>query len=219
MGHALRWLQYDDPALFQTLSNHEAIVQVGNVYLNEQDPDDLTVVDASNVVAYVERRAWENTARRIESQLINIALGFYDVVPYPTLSFFTVQEIVSQFRGPIEVDVQLLRQSTTYVSTVPELDLNRTVEWIWEAIESFNGTEMSGFLDFVSGSPYPPRHGFNRDDTWLQIHIDFSSSPANALPTSQTCFKILRLGQYDSPDILRRQLLFAITHTKTITLQ
>jgi hypothetical protein len=215
--HAAGWLQAEDPATFATLNNPNLLVEA-RISFNEDDPSDHTLVNPTNVVQYIGRQLWQKTIGVIEPQLMHISIGFNDVVPYPTLGFFTLDEIQSRFYGLREIDRKQLESTTSYLfdSSLSPSDTKRTVSWIWEIIHSLNETEMSDFLEFVSGSPFPPTHGFAVADHWMQINIVPSS---NSLPTSHTCFKTLLVGLYDSIEILRDRLVFAITNTKSITLQ
>ena len=215
------WLKSDDPVTFDILTDQNILLEAGNIFFNEDDPSDLTVVNESNVEEYVEKQLWLKTIGSIESQLIHIAFGFYDVVPYPTLDFFTVEEIQNRFYGPRVIDRNQLEETTTYLfdSSLFPSDRNRTVSWIWEIIHAFNETEIADFLEFVSGSPFPPTNGFAETGAatrgWLQIQIIVTPNP---LPISHTCFKTILFGLYDSIEILRDRLVFAITNTKLITL-
>ena len=214
---AATWLQAEERTTFASLNNPRLIIQA-QIFFNEDDPSDTTLVDQTNVVQYIARQLWMKTIGVIEPQLVHISLGFNDVVPYPTLGLFTIQEIQNRFLGERIVDRQALQNTTSYLfdSSLLPTDTNRTVSWIWEIIHSLNETEMSDFLEFVSGSPLPPTNGFASYEHWMQIQMVPSQ---NALPTSHTCFKTILFGIYDSIEVLRDRLVFAITNTKTITLQ
>jgi hypothetical protein len=218
----LSWLKSEDPVAFSILTDQRILLEAGNVFFNEDDPSDFTLVNESNVEEYVEKQIVEKTIGRIEYQLIHMAFGFYDIVPYPTLDFYTVEEIQNRFYGPRFIDKDELQQTTTYLfdSSLFPSDRNRMVSWIWEIVNSFNETQISDFLEFVSGSPFPPTNGFKDsvESGWLQIQIMSSPTP-NPLPITHACFKTILFGLYDSIEILRDRLEYAIANSKSITLQ
>ena len=69
------------------------------------------------------------------------------------------------------------------------------------------------FLKFVSGRSRLPVNAVDLGQRFQIMKVD---KDANSLPTAQTCFFQLRLPPYESKEILRERLLYAIMHCRAI---
>ena len=175
------------------------------------------VVSVSDLEAYITQMTEKVVFESIRPQMTQIRNGIYEVIPYGHLSFLTVDEVTTLFRGPLEIQLHELRAATSY--TPPESDYNRSVyTWIWRIIEAFSEEQKQDLLRFVSGSPFVPVHGFaglNGDRKWMQISLE-EGLPIDSLPRAQICFTQLRLPRYTSLEIMRERLSFAIANAKSL---
>jgi hypothetical protein len=289
------WLRQEDPELVQRLATYRMNPETlyGGFTPFSNDPEEERVVNQSNVNEFFDYQFTFIARDSITVQLNAILRGIYDVLPFPHFGLFNATEISRIFRGPEEIDVANLKQSTTYVygSVVPSIGRNpgnQVIRWIWQALESFTQEELAQFLMFVSGTDVAPLHGFTGPDgtgNWLQINLDpsrFGRSPRpsparavtvtaqpgpshpaaegsmevsrdhdqddeesddeaydvpegwvvaatgeavqptaspfnhNRLPHSQTCFRQLIVGYFDSYELLRQRLLAAIVFSTTL---
>ncbi|XP_042146688.1 ubiquitin-protein ligase E3B isoform X2 [Ixodes scapularis] len=111
---------------------------------------------------------------------------------------------------------------------------HRLVNWLWDILErDFNSEEHRLFLKFVTSCSKPPLLGFahleppfsircvevsddqDTGDTIASVIRGFFTirkrDPVNRLPTSSTCFNLLKLPNYQKKSTLRDKLRYAIT--------
>jgi E3 ubiquitin-protein ligase HUWE1 len=173
-------------------------------------------VTSANVEEYVNRKVRHLVLDKIEPQMTAMAAGVYDVLPLGMWSFLTVEELSDLIRGTKEIDIADLKKATSYSPKSTKDDI--IVEWFWEIVGGFSDTENEDFLRFVSGSPFPPMHGFSGitgTQTWFQIVIE-SGLYLDQVPIAQTCFAQLRMPRYTSRDIMRTRLLTAFENAKSL---
>jgi hypothetical protein len=183
----------------------------------EQGKENPAVVSVADLDEYITQMTEKIVFESIRPQMTQIRNGIYEVIPYGHLSFLTVDEVTTLFRGPLEIQVHELRAATSY--NPPENDHNRSIfTWIWRIIDAFSEEEKQDLLRFVSGSPFVPVHGFaglNGDRKWMQISLE-EGLPIDSLPRAQVCFTQLRLPWYSSLEIMRERLSFAIANAKSL---
>ncbi|RYH12920.1 hypothetical protein EON65_36950, partial [archaeon] len=106
-----------------------------------------------------------------------------------------------------EVDIEELKQYTRYAGYLP---MDRQISRFWSVVATFNAQEKSLLLQFVTACPRPPPLGFSA------LHPPFTVQKVDGgdegrLPTSSTCFNILKLPAYSSQKVMREKILQAIT--------
>lgn len=223
----------DEPkALMKMLMQEDPDVATGLKNLRRVDPTDIEgaaltfeglvdggeniPVTSANVEEYVNRNVRHLVLDKIEPQMTAMAAGVYDVLPLGMWSFLTVEELSDLIRGTKEIDIADLKKATSYSPKSTKDDI--IVEWFWEIVGGFSDTENEDFLRFVSGSPFPPMHGFSGitgTQTWFQIVIE-SGLYVDQVPIAQTCFAQLRMPRYTSRDIMRTRLLTAFENAKSL---
>ena len=178
-------------------------------------------LNAENEELFILAHAKEQVLNSVQEQMRIVAMGIYDILPFGELSWFlNPDEIRPLFEGNRNIDVQALKTSSTvslpssYLAgeVIPE------IEWFWEIVEQFTPQLLADLLLFVSGSKFPPIHGFSgpgKDRDWLQIYID-PSVPQNSFPRSQVCFVQLKLPRYTDKETMQSRLVCAITNCKTM---
>lgn len=162
--------------------------------------------------------------REVELQCEAMARGIATQVPRAMLSLFTPQELEVMVCGEATVDLSFLRKMTEYVE--PLLETDDVVRFFWEVLESFNQDELALYLRFIWGrSRLPGRRssgGSDNSSTPSFVHkicfleTDERQDPDSFMPVGHTCFLRIDLPNYSSAAVLRRQLLYAITHTQCI---
>ena len=178
-------------------------------------------LNADNVELFILAHAKEQVLNAVEEQMRIIAMGIYDILPFGQLSWFlNPDEIRPLFEGNRHIDVQALKVSSTVSlpSTYRAGEVIPEIEWFWEIVDQFTPQLLADLLLFVSGSKFPPIHGFSgprKDRDWLQISIDLSV-PRNSLPRSQVCFVQLKLPRYTDKETMQSRLVCAITNCKTM---
>jgi len=108
------------------------------------------------------------------------------------------------------------------------------VKWLWDVLENdFTKEERSLFLKFVTSSPKAPLLGFSSlippfsircvegdeqdgvvfDSSlrgFFKTVMNLGSADTSRLPTSSTCFNLLKLPNYSKKSTLRDKLRYAI---------
>ncbi|KAI6246904.1 E3 ubiquitin-protein ligase TOM1-like [Erysiphe necator] len=147
----------------------------------------------------------------VKEQLDEFLKGFHDIVPADLVSIFNEQELELLISGLPEIDVDDWKGNTeyhNYTASSPQ------IQWYWRAVRSFDKEERAKLLQFVTGTSKVPLNGFKELEgmngfSRFNIHRDYGNK--NRLPSSHTCFNQLDIPEYESYEILRQQLLTAIT--------
>lgn len=159
--------------------------------------------------------------------------GFHDIIPEDLIAIFNEQELELLISGLPDIDVDDWKANTEYTNYTAA---SQQIQWFWRAVRSFDKEERAKLLQFVTGTSKVPLNGFKELEGMngvnrFCIHRDYGNK--DRLPSSHTCFnrKSTRLGlgpgsgmqranylaaeldlpEYESYDILRSQLLKAIT--------
>ncbi|CAJ2511750.1 Uu.00g073750.m01.CDS01 [Anthostomella pinea] len=137
--------------------------------------------------------------------------GFHEVIPAELISIFNEQELELLISGLPDVDIDDWKSNTEYHNYTPS---SQQIQWFWRALRSFDKEEVAKLLQFVTGTSKVPLNGFKELEGMnginrFNIHRDYGNK--ERLPSSHTCFNQLDLPEYESYDILRRQVLKAIT--------
>lgn len=132
--------------------------------------------------------------------------------------------------GLPDIDVDDWKSNTEYHNYTAA---SQQIQWFWRAVRSFDKEERAKLLQFVTGTSKVPLNGFKELEgmngvSRFNIHRDFGHK--DRLPSSHTCFNRklpnpfdnldpplltcsaeLDLPEYESYEILRSQVLKAIT--------
>ncbi len=161
------------------------------------------------------------------------SLGFHDIIPADLIAIFTEQELELLISGLPDIDVDDWKSNTEYHNYTAA---SQQIQWFWRAVRSFDKEERAKLLQFVTGTSKVPLNGFKELEGMngvnrFNIHRDYGNK--ERLPSSHTCFNRkfgrpmahrwnghlltsffaaeLDLPEYESYDILRSQVLKAIT--------
>lgn len=129
------------------------------------------------------------------------------------LSMFNQNELQRLVGGDSsEIDVEDLRRHTTYSGVYAVGDDGRehpTVQLFWEVMHGLEDSQRRDVLKYVTSTPRAPLLGFS------QLRPPFSirdaGSDQDRLPSASTCVNLLKLPQYESAEVLREKLLYAVT--------
>ena len=113
------------------------------------------------------------------------------------------------------IDIDDLRANTEYSGGYKASD--RIVGWFWKIVGEMTENEKASFVMFFSGSSKVPLEGFAALQGMRGIQ-KFSLNKAfdrNSLPAAHTCFNSIDLPDYESEDILREKLLYAVNEGAT----
>lgn len=190
--------------------------------LCEEDVSDEDILKEIDIIAYNRLQKlgispWEDvscsTLLANQRKMLNaFAEGISSVLPMEIFSIFTGEELRDFFCGDNDVDVELLKKVAEYEGYRED---DTVIKHFWEVLREMTTEERKLFLQFVWARTRMP---FKQSDfdAPFKIQKDTKSSSNEALPSASTCFFTLMLPEYDSKDILREKLLFAINNVKTM---
>lgn len=190
-------------------------------------------VTNDNKISYVHLMAHYRMWVQIREQTAAFIRGFKTIVRPDWLQMFSGPELQRLISGDsAALDLSDLRRHTRYYGGYHSN--HRVVNWLWDVLEKeFNEEEKSRFLKFVTSCSKPPLLGFahleppfsircvecNDDeddgDTVGSVFRGFFSigrrrDPVSRLPTSSTCFNLLKLPNYRKKTTLKEKLRYAI---------
>ncbi|KAI5864294.1 hypothetical protein GGS23DRAFT_604548 [Durotheca rogersii] len=179
---------------------HDLIENGRNVPVTEENKHD-----------YVRLVVEHKLLTSVKDQMENFLKGFHEIIPAELISIFNEQELELLISGLPDVDIDDWKSNTEYSNYTPS---SPQIQWFWRALRSFDKEERAKLLQFVTGTSKVPLNGFKELEGMnginrFNIHRDYGNK--DRLPSSHTCFNQLDLPEYESYDILRRQLIKAIT--------
>uniref|UniRef100_A0A1Y1M188 HECT-type E3 ubiquitin transferase n=6 Tax=Photinus pyralis TaxID=7054 RepID=A0A1Y1M188_PHOPY len=170
---------------------------------------------------------------QIKDQTAAFIRGFRSIISLDWLSLFSTPELQRLISGDnVPLDMKDLRKHTQYYGGFH--DSHRVVGWLWDVLDKdFTESEKGMFLKFVTSCSKPPLLGFahleppfsircvevgddeDNGDTIGSVIRGFFTirkrDPQNRLPTSSTCFNLLKLPNYQKKSTLREKLRYAIS--------
>lgn len=207
---------------------------LGEIITHELRPGGKSIpVTNDNKIVYIHLMAHFKMHLQIRDQTKAFIRGFRSIITPEWLSLFSVPEFQRLISGDnVAVDLKDLRENTLYYGGFH--DKHRVVCWLWDILErDFKEEERALFLKFVTSCSKPPLLGFTNleppfsircvevgddedtGDTIGSVIRGFFAirkrDPVNRLPTSSTCFNLLKLPNYQRKSTLRDKLRYAIT--------
>lgn len=141
--------------------------------------------------------------------------GFRDLIPASWVRLFSANELQNLISGDDSVrgiDVSSLKRATTYLGGYHESQ--PYIHDFWDIVENeLTPEQQRKFLRFMTSCSRQPLLGFGSLDpspAIQQIRLEEEPSKSSKLPSSQTCFNLLKLPNYKSKSLLRDKLLAAI---------
>jgi len=178
----------------------------------------VTVDGSADSIEAAMLREAAATVRIFESWMPTLAVqeGLTSVIPTALLPLFTPSEFEMRVCGRAGVDVPLLAANTDYDDDVSAEDEH--IKSFWRVLASFSDENRSKFLRFVWARPRLPANGLFSQRFKIQAPAGDSacSDPDRHLPKAHTCFFSFNLPRYSSDEVMRKQLLYAITNCVTM---
>ncbi|OLN85180.1 putative ubiquitin fusion degradation protein C12B10.01c [Colletotrichum chlorophyti] len=169
-------------------------------------------VTIDNVDSYLERVIDMTLGTGVRRQVDAFRTGFSQVFPYSALSAFTPDELVTLF-GRVDEDWSL---ETLMDSIKADHGYNmdsKSVRNLLQAMSELTPAERRDFLQFTTGSPKLPIGGFKSLTPMFTVVCKPSEHPYTSddyLPSVMTCVNYLKLPDYTSIEVMRKQLSTAI---------
>lgn len=228
----IKHYQGDVSELDLTFSVDEDVM--GKIVTNELLPGGkVRPVTNYNRINYIHLMAYFRMNTQIREQTAAFIRGFKCIVNPDWLLLFSTPELQRLISGDTApLDLKDLRRHTQYYGGFH--DSHRVVGWLWDILSrDFTEEERKLFLKFVTSCSKPPLLGFahlepcfsircvevgddedNGDTIGSVIRGFFTirkKDPLNRLPTSSTCFNLLKLPNYQKKSTLRDKLRYAVT--------
>ncbi|KAI0381543.1 hypothetical protein F5Y04DRAFT_280622 [Hypomontagnella monticulosa] len=209
---SLSWMLNNDitDIITETFSVEEDEFGVTKIHDLIENGRNVPVTD-ENKHDYVRLIVEHKLLTSVKDQMENFLKGFHEIIPAELISIFNEQELELLISGLPDVDIDDWKSNTEYQNYSPS---SPQIQWFWRAVRSFDKEERAKLLQFVTGTSKVPLNGFKELEGMngvnrFNIHRDYGNK--DRLPSSHTCFNQLDLPEYESYDILRRQVLKAIT--------
>lgn len=183
-----------------------------NVPLSKHVPPDRPVT-MQNAAEYVELLAAYKLKTSVCTEIEALRRGLTDVIPEDLLSRFTSAEFALLLNGVTVLSVLDWRKNTTLVGFS---ESSPQIQWFWQLVTDLTNEEKSLLLQFWTGCTATPAGGFaeleglNHQSSGCTLAR--TTATTSGLPTSSTCFNLLKLPEYATPYDLRRMVLIAIRH-------
>ncbi|KAJ8263648.1 hypothetical protein COCON_G00161050 [Conger conger] len=215
-----------------TLSYDEDVM--GQLVCHELIPGGKTMpVTNENKISYIHLMAHFRMHTQIKDQTAAFIRGFRWIINPEWLHMFSTPEVQRLVSGDnAEIDLDDLKKHTVYYGGFHSS--HRVIIWLWDILSNdFTAEERAMFLKFVTSCSRPPLLGFaylkppfsircvevsddqDTGDTLGSVLRGFftirKKEPGGRLPTSSTCFNLLKLPNYSKKSILRDKLRYAIS--------
>jgi hypothetical protein len=178
-------------------------------------------VTGENLSVYLEMYFKYLMLERIKPQVIELLLGFYDVIPEPLLTVFDYQEIELMMCGLPTIDIDDWKKHTKYTGLFENTKARTSAcKMFWDIVENEFDQEMKArLLQFVTGTSGVPSRGFSvlqgSDGNIKLFTLNGITMKPGLFPRSHTCFNRLDLPMYKSKAELREKLKIAVTQCAT----
>lgn len=190
-----------------------AMITSGNMSGMQFDLQDRAVAEDSPEErrAYLIDQMLSDTVVSMHAQVLSLVAGFYDVAPFPLLSFYGVEQLKAILSvSNTVINRTDLKNSASYSNDASE----EVIGWFWDIVENdLSDAQMAGLLKFISGSRYPPIGGFtgmNGDKKWISIRYD--PNEKDWPPVAHTCFQGVALTNYSSREVLKELILLVANY-------
>ncbi|XP_033627556.1 ubiquitin-protein ligase E3B-like [Asterias rubens] len=207
---------------------------MGKIHTHELVPGGKAMaVTNENKISYIHLMAHYRLYQQIRDQTKAFKRGFRSIINPEWLSWFSGPELQRLISGDnTEIDFTDLRKHTQYYGGFH--NSHRVVNWLFDVLEhDLTSAERALFLKFVTSCSKPPLLGFahleppfsircvevsddqDTGDTVGSVLRGFlriqKRDPVGRLPTSSTCFNLLKLPNYQKKGTLKEKLRYAIS--------
>ncbi|ODV88462.1 hypothetical protein CANCADRAFT_29700 [Tortispora caseinolytica NRRL Y-17796] len=172
-------------------------------------PEDQFVTK-KNVAWYIFQVSNYKLNTELRAQTNAFLSGLGKVLPISWLSMFNAAELQELVCGTMKpVSIEDLKNNTVY-SVYDES--SPTIKAFWEVLEEMSEEDKAKFLLFVTSSSRPPLQGFKQLNP--KFSIRHAGNEIYRLPSASTCVNLLKLPNYQSKELLRERLMYAIQSAK-----
>jgi len=190
------------------------------------------IVTDKNKYEYVTLRAQYTAYGSIMRQIEALKEGFYTAVNRKNIIGITAGELEELLNGKPMISVKDWRENTVYIS--PYSESHELIKWFWKIVNSYDQTQLSHLVQFVTGTPRIPAGGFAVLESNRGEFRKFTIQPMECVtkheediiiygkteendadkqyPLAHTCFNRLTLPKYTSEAKLKEMLDFIVNN-------
>ncbi|CAD8048226.1 unnamed protein product [Paramecium sonneborni] len=167
-------------------------------------------VTNENKIQYINLYCHFRLNKQIKEQSQIFRGGLEQMIDPEKLKLFTNQELQLLISGQPVIDIQDLIMNTQFKGYKP---YDKTIQDLWSVLNELEYEQQSQFLFFFSSCSRAPTQGFKSLDPPFMIQKVpiLHANERQKLPTSSTCFNILKLPDYQNRQILKEKLIKAIS--------
>ena len=174
-------------------------------------------VTNDNMSEYLKANLKYRMLDRTKPQFTELLLGFFDVIPEPSLTVFDPNELELMLCGLPTIDMDDWQSNTIYSGPYESKgSAHQCVIWFWEIVQDDFDQEMKArLLQFVTGTSGVPARGFSvlqgSDGNIKKFAIHGVDRNQYTFPRAHTCFNRLDLPDYSSKKEMLEKLKIAVT--------
>ena len=166
------------------------------------------LVTDANKEEYLRRMVRHHTVGRMGLAAKVVRQGLEAVVNPLVVDLFSEQDLCVLLQGSSTINVADWENHTEYNSCGK---LDRIIGWLWRLIREMSEVERAQLLSFCTGSTRLPVGGFSALEPTFTVYL-VKYYPSSSLPTASTCFNMLKLPEYPTEAILRKNVYTAILY-------
>ncbi|KAI8805685.1 hypothetical protein BJ742DRAFT_819665 [Cladochytrium replicatum] len=167
-----------------------------------------TAVTKDNRIHYIYRVANYRLNTQIDKQCKAFFKGLSDMIDPKWLKMFNPQELQILIGGTnTTIDLEDLQRNTQYGGGFD--DDHPAVIRFWRVVHSLSEEEKRSLVKFVTSCSRPPLMGFSELNPQFCLR-NAGSTDLDRLPTASTCVNLLKMPPYETEEIMKEKLLYAI---------
>ncbi|XP_015926212.1 ubiquitin-protein ligase E3C [Parasteatoda tepidariorum] len=163
-------------------------------------------VTESNRINYIHLMADFKLNRQIKAQCQAFKEGLANVIDIEWLYMFDPNELQILISGAqTPIDIEDLKNHTTYAGGYS--DTHPVICAFWKVVEGFDERQKRQLLKFVTSCSHAPLLGFKELSPPFCIQ---NAGREDRLPTASTCMNLLKLPEFETEELLKIKLVYAI---------
>lgn len=174
--------------------------------------DNMTVTN-ENKLLYINYVARHRLVAQPYAVTRAFLTGLGMIIEPTWLSMFNQSELQRLVGGDSsEIDVEDLRRNTIYSGLYDIGDDGQehpTIQMFWDVMHSLEDSQRRDVLKYVTSTPRAPLLGFSQ--LRPRFSIRDGGRDTTRLPSASTCVNLLKLPTYETLELLREKLLYAVS--------
>lgn len=205
-----------DNIIFQTFSVDLDDNETKNGSIRELLPDGKSIdVTDENKDAYVSLMIEFVTSEIYKADIKSLKEGIFSVFPEFMLKGLQPLDLEFMICGMPEIDIEDWKENTAYKGKY--YSNHQVIIWFWQIVGKMSQEDLGLLLAFATGSSSVPVEGFKSLQTvrgdLILFTIEYMPYFPNALIRAHTCFNRIDIPEYESKELLKDSIKFAISNS------